>query len=74
MVKIDMAKTYDRVYLNFLFAGLLRCGFSHQFSKLVEECVKSPRYFMIMNGSYKGFASLVEDFGKVIFYLHIYLF
>lgn len=41
-VKIDMAKAYDRVHWEFLLAVLESFGFSWQFCKLIEDCVKSP--------------------------------
>lgn len=55
MVKIDMAKAYDRVHCDFLLKVLEGFGFSRQFCKLVKECVKSHWYSVMMNRTYKGF-------------------
>ncbi|KAF5468900.1 hypothetical protein F2P56_013011 [Juglans regia] len=55
MVKIDMEKAYDRVDWKFLLNVLKSFGFSSQFCNLVKECVQTPWFSIMMNGTYKGF-------------------
>lgn len=50
-----MAKAYDRVDLGFLLEVLKAFGFSSTFCRLVEECIKSPWFSAMMNGTFKGF-------------------
>lgn len=55
MIKVDMAKAYDRVDWNFLNLVLESFGFSQRFCGIVAECVSSPWFSIMMNGTYKGF-------------------
>ncbi|KAK1575277.1 hypothetical protein Q3G72_004017 [Acer saccharum] len=55
MVKIDMAKAYDRVHWGFLLEVLRTFGFSNQFCNLISQCVKSPFFSVMMNGTFKDF-------------------
>ncbi|KAL6140227.1 hypothetical protein ACLB2K_058527 [Fragaria x ananassa] len=41
VVKLDMAKTYDRVERNFLESMLVAMGFPQQFTELLMACVQS---------------------------------
>lgn len=54
MVKIDMAKAYDRVHWGFLLKVIDGFGFSNSFCCLVAECIKSPWFSVMMNGTSKG--------------------
>ncbi|KAG2690483.1 hypothetical protein I3760_09G188800 [Carya illinoinensis] len=51
MLKVDMAKAYDRVDWAFLIKLLHRFGFSAQFCDLVHFCISSPWYSIMMNGT-----------------------
>lgn len=55
MLKIDMAKAYDRVDWGFLLEVLHAFSFSNNFCKIIDVCVKSPWFSVIMNGTYKGY-------------------
>ncbi|TXG69366.1 hypothetical protein EZV62_004301 [Acer yangbiense] len=55
MVKLDMAKAYDRVNWSFLLEVLKAFGFSDSFHKIIYNCVGSPWFSVMMNGAFKGF-------------------
>ncbi|XP_042952180.1 uncharacterized protein LOC122289263 [Carya illinoinensis] len=55
MLKIDMAKAYDRVDWIFLSKVLRSFGFADRACGLVEKCINSPWFSIMMNGTYKGF-------------------
>ncbi|KAK1587186.1 hypothetical protein Q3G72_010418 [Acer saccharum] len=55
MVKLDMAKAYDRVNWSFLLEVLKAFGFSDSFRKIIYNCVGSPWFSVMMNGTFKGF-------------------
>lgn len=55
MLKIDMAKAYDRVDWSFILWILQSFGFSSHICSLMKECVHSPWFSLMMNGTYKGF-------------------
>lgn len=55
LVKIDMAKAYDRVKWGFLLEVLYAFGFSNNFCRLIVEYVKSPWFSVMMNRTFKGF-------------------
>ncbi|KAF5468901.1 hypothetical protein F2P56_013012 [Juglans regia] len=55
MLKIDMAKAYDQVDWSFLEIVLHSFGFSPPVCSLVMNCVRSPWFSIMMNGTYKGF-------------------
>ncbi|KAK4833981.1 hypothetical protein QYF36_014386 [Acer negundo] len=61
MVKIDMAKAYDRIDWGFLLTVLKAFGFSSTFCSSVEECIKSPWFSVMMNGTFKGFFHPTRD-------------
>lgn len=53
--KLDMAKAYDRVEWNFL-GKVLKCyGFDDRFSNLILQCVTTPSFSILLNGSPVGF-------------------
>jgi hypothetical protein len=50
MLKIDLAKAFDRLEWNFILAALARKGLHGHFIKLVHSCISSPRFSVIING------------------------
>ncbi|XP_035545050.1 uncharacterized protein LOC109016147 [Juglans regia] len=55
VLKLDMAKAYDRVDWDFLLGVLFAFGFSNSFCSLIRECISTPWYSILMNGTTKGF-------------------
>jgi hypothetical protein len=58
MLKIDLAKAFDRLEWRFIAAALARKGMHGHFIKLVHVCVSSPRFSVIING--QPFANFVS--------------
>lgn len=54
-IKIDLAKAYDRVEWAVLHPLLTLLGFENRFTKLVMECIMTPRYSILLNGSPFGY-------------------
>lgn len=53
--KLDMAKAYDRVEWDFI-KEILRCfGFGEIFSNLIMQCVSTPSFSVLINGTPFGF-------------------
>jgi hypothetical protein len=50
MLKIDLAKAFDRLEWNFIVAALRRKGMHAHFINLVHSCVSSPTFSVIING------------------------
>lgn len=55
LMKIDMAIAYDKVNWRFLLVSLQRLGFSNQWQSLVFNCISSPCYSIMLNGTTRGF-------------------
>ncbi|XP_022883346.1 uncharacterized protein LOC111400141 [Olea europaea var. sylvestris] len=55
VLKVDIAKAYDRIDWDFLMHVLRSFGLSRKICDLVRQCVTSPWYFVMMNGTMKGF-------------------
>ncbi|XP_073037131.1 uncharacterized protein [Primulina eburnea] len=55
ILKLDMAKAYDRVQWPFLFAVLRHFGFSEQVVALVSACISHCHFSVNINGSLSGF-------------------
>lgn len=55
MIKIDMAKVYDKINWKFFIEVMKRLGFSDQWRGLIFNCISSPMCFIMLNGSIKGF-------------------
>lgn len=55
VVKVDMAKAYDKVEWSVLVGILLRHGFDNQFCQLLLECMSTTTYSILINGSPCGF-------------------
>jgi hypothetical protein len=50
MLKIDLAKAFDRLEWNFIVAALSRKGMHGHFINLVHACVSSPTFSVVING------------------------
>lgn len=50
MLKLDIEKIYDHVYLSFLFVALTQFGFHSNFINRIKECVINPYYALLFNG------------------------
>jgi hypothetical protein len=61
MLKIDLAKAFDRLEWSFIAAALARKGLHGHFIKLVHACVSSPRFSVIING--QAFESFISSRG-----------
>lgn len=49
ILKVDMAKAYDRVDLKFLNQGLKGFGFYNKVCKLISECLEKSWFSIKMN-------------------------
>ena len=50
MLKIDLAKAFDRLEWNFIVAALARKGLHGHFINLVHACISSPTFSVVING------------------------
>jgi hypothetical protein len=50
MLRIDLAKAFDRIEWHFIASALARKGLSSQFIKLIYACIFSPTFSVIING------------------------
>ena len=57
-IKIDFQKAYDRMECKFLFLNLKAFGFSNKFTNLINQCLSTMQYSVLLNGgkcpSFKG--------------------
>ena len=61
LLKIDLAKAFDRVEWNFILQALARKGLHGHFINLIHECISSPTFSVIVNG--QPFARFVSERG-----------
>lgn len=54
-IKIDMSKAYDRVQWSFLIKVMRRMGFPETWLNLVERCIGSCWFSILINGTPSGF-------------------
>ena len=50
MLKIDLAKAFDRLEWNFIVSALARKGLHGHFVNLVHACILSPSFSVLING------------------------
>ncbi|KAH9291381.1 hypothetical protein KI387_043430, partial [Taxus chinensis] len=55
LLKLDFSKAYDRVNWRFLLKSLQALGFGAHFCKWIFDCIASPRFSVLVNGSAEGF-------------------
>ena len=61
LLKIDLAKAFYRLEWSFVFSALQRKGLHGHFIKLIQACISSPTFSVIING--QPFARLVSHRG-----------
>ena len=54
MIKIDLAKAFDRLEWHFIDAALARKGIHGHFINLVHACISTPNFSVIINGQSFG--------------------
>ena len=58
MLKIDLAKAFDRLEWNFITTALARKGLHGHFIKLINACISTPNFSVIINGQpFSNFSS-----------------
>ena len=50
MIKIDLAKAFDRLEWHFVDSALARKGLHAHFINLIHACISSPTFSVIING------------------------
>jgi hypothetical protein len=50
MLKIDLAKAFDRLEWHFIASALARKGLHNHFINLIHACISSPTFSVIING------------------------
>jgi hypothetical protein len=50
MLKIDLAKAFDRIEWRFIVSALAQKGLHSHFINLVYACISSPTFSVIING------------------------
>jgi len=50
ILKLDLAKAFDRLEWNFITSALRRIGFNNHFISLVNACISSPTFAVLANG------------------------
>ncbi|GMQ06217.1 hypothetical protein CsSME_00050882 [Camellia sinensis var. sinensis] len=50
-VKLDMNKAYDRVRWDFLLMVIRRFGFSERWVKLIEQCISTVSFSVLVNSN-----------------------
>ncbi|GLJ40989.1 hypothetical protein SUGI_0848590 [Cryptomeria japonica] len=57
LVKLDISKAYDKVDWRFLCKCLEAFGFSKTWINLIFECISTPKFSILVNGTPEGFFS-----------------
>uniref|UniRef100_A0A453LNF1 Reverse transcriptase domain-containing protein n=1 Tax=Aegilops tauschii subsp. strangulata TaxID=200361 RepID=A0A453LNF1_AEGTS len=50
MLKIDLAKAFDRLEWSFIVSALARKGLHDHFINLIHACISSPTFSVLING------------------------
>lgn len=74
MLKIDLAKAFDRIEWSFVLDALRRKGYNGHFIKLVHACISGTSFSVSVNGESYGFLRLPEASGKVVHFHRNYLY
>lgn len=54
LLKIDLAKAFDRLEWNFILAALRRLGLREKFISLIHACIYSPTFSVLVNDEPSG--------------------
>ncbi|WP_248298030.1 reverse transcriptase domain-containing protein, partial [Legionella pneumophila] len=54
MIKIDLAKAFDRLEWGFIEMALQKQGFNNHFIKLIKACMTNTNFSVIINGNHHG--------------------
>nr|XP_009786496.1 PREDICTED: uncharacterized protein LOC104234597 [Nicotiana sylvestris] len=61
IIKLDMSKAHDRMSWIFLMAVMRKFGFSENWIDIIWRLVSNVWYYIIINGSGKGFFTSSQD-------------
>lgn len=50
LLKLDLAKAFDRLEWSFIDSALQRLGFQHHFTNLIHACISTPTFSILVNG------------------------
>ncbi|XP_012843177.1 PREDICTED: uncharacterized protein LOC105963331 [Erythranthe guttata] len=64
ILKLDMAKAYDRVQWRFLFRVLELMGFSVNLVDIIRRCVSSCQFSLLINGELTGYFTSFRGLGQ----------
>jgi hypothetical protein len=54
LLKIDLAKAFDRMEWDFILHALIKQGFSEHITKLIKTCISTASFSIIINGQLHG--------------------
>jgi hypothetical protein len=74
MIKIDLAKAFDRIEWHFIVAALARKGLDGHFIKLIHACIATPFFLLSLMVSPMLGLVAAEVFGKVVLCPPLFLF
>lgn len=63
-LKLDMAKAYDKVSWNFLTTVMKKMNFPDQFTQLIQQCVSTVSFGLLLNGQRIGSFSPLRGLRK----------